>query len=70
VLRDLNLRVARGEIYALLGGNGAGKRAGDDSRRYVVTSRHVSDCVGARTNQWTDWWRGGAWGEGIRYWRR
>jgi len=25
VLRDLNLRVARGEIYALLGGNGAGK---------------------------------------------
>lgn len=25
ILRDLNLRVARGEIYALLGGNGAGK---------------------------------------------
>jgi ABC-2 type transport system ATP-binding protein len=25
VLRDLNLHVARGEIYALLGGNGAGK---------------------------------------------
>lgn len=25
VLRDLTLRVARGEIYALLGGNGAGK---------------------------------------------
>lgn len=25
VLRDLKLRVARGEIYALLGGNGAGK---------------------------------------------
>ena len=25
VLQDLNLRVARGEIYALLGGNGAGK---------------------------------------------
>ena len=25
VLRDLNLRVARGEIYALLGGNGAGE---------------------------------------------
>lgn len=25
VLRDLNLRIARGEIYALLGGNGAGK---------------------------------------------
>jgi ABC-2 type transport system ATP-binding protein len=25
VLRELNLKVAHGEIYALLGGNGAGK---------------------------------------------
>ena len=25
VLQHLNLRIARGEIYALLGGNGAGK---------------------------------------------
>jgi hypothetical protein len=43
---------------------------GTEMTRAATPSRHVSDRVGASTNQWTDWWRGGAWGEGIRYWRR
>ena len=50
--------------------NGAAPASEMEMTRAATPSGHSGDRVGAWTNQWADWWRGGAWGEGIRYWRR